>query len=60
MKFIEGGWKEFSKFTRFKMGDGSKISFCHDVWCGKQSLKAAFLELYSIAHLRDAFVADHL
>lgn len=42
------------------MGDGYKIKFCHDVWCGDQPLKAAFPDLYIIACLRVAFVADHL
>jgi hypothetical protein len=30
------------------------------VWCEDQSLKVAFLELFSIACFKDAFVSDHL
>jgi hypothetical protein len=43
----------FSRFTRFAMGDGSKIRFWHDVW-------HLYLELFRIACLKDAYVANHL
>jgi hypothetical protein len=33
-KFIRRDWEEFSRCTRFEVGDGSKINFWHDVWCG--------------------------
>jgi hypothetical protein len=59
-KFIRRGWKEFFRYTRFKVGDDSKISFWHGVWCGEQPLKVAFPELYRIVYLRDNFMADHL
>jgi len=32
VQFIRRGWEEFSRFSRFKVGDGCKISFWHDVW----------------------------
>jgi hypothetical protein len=59
-KFIRRGWEEFFGFTRFKVGDNSKISFWHAVQCGEHPLKAAFPKLYSTACLRDASVANHL
>jgi hypothetical protein len=31
----------FSRFTRFAMGDGSKIRFWHDVWHRDQALMVA-------------------
>jgi hypothetical protein len=43
------GLGEFSSHTRFEVGDGSKIRFWHDKWCGDQVLKDIFLDLYSIA-----------
>lgn len=39
----------FSNFVSFKVGNGSCIQFCHDVWCGKATLKSSFPELYTIA-----------
>lgn len=59
-KFIRRGWEEFSRFTRFEVSDGSKINFCHDMWCGEQPLKEVFSELFSIACSRDPSMADHL
>jgi hypothetical protein len=40
--------------------DGFKIRFLHNKWCGDHALKEAFLDLYSIARVKDAFVVDHL
>jgi hypothetical protein len=42
------------------VGDDSKIRFWHDILCRVLPLKGAFLELFSTACLRDAFVADNL
>jgi hypothetical protein len=42
------------------VGDGSKIIFWHDLWCGDTTLKEAFPALFSIARLTDAVVEDNL
>ena len=34
--------EDFSRFVKFEVGDGSKIRFWHDVWCGDQTLKEGF------------------
>jgi hypothetical protein len=34
------------KYTRFVLGDSSKISFWHDVWCEDQFLNVAFSEFF--------------
>jgi hypothetical protein len=49
----------FSCHTIFEVGDGSKIKFWHDQWCGDVALKEAFSDLFDIACAKDAFVAPH-
>ncbi len=46
---IRNGWGSFSNFLSYKVGDGSHISFWHNVWCGIEPLRLSFPELYSIA-----------
>jgi hypothetical protein len=59
-KHIRRGWGVFSRFVRYEVGDGTKIRFWHDLWCGDQPLKESFSELFSIACCKEAWVADHL
>jgi len=59
-KNIRKGWDSFSRFTRFVVGDGSKISFWHDLWCEDMALKVAFSTLFGIARVKGAAVADSL
>jgi hypothetical protein len=59
-KNIRKGWDSFSRFTRFIVGDGSKISFWHDLWCGDTTLKVAFPTLFGIARVKDACVVDNM
>jgi len=42
------------------VGDGSKVKFWYDVWCGDQTLKITFSDLYKIAHFKEVAVVDHL
>ena len=51
-----GLWKSIAKEIEqlkkdnvFKLGDGRKIRFWEDTWCGRQPLCDAFPDLYSIA-----------
>jgi len=46
--------------TRLILGNGSRIRFWDDVWCGEVPLKVAIPVLYDIARDKDALVADHL
>jgi hypothetical protein len=59
-KNIKKGWDSFSSYTRFVVGDGTKISFWHDLWCGDMTLKIAFPALFGIVRVEDASVADNL
>jgi hypothetical protein len=59
-KNVGQGWENFSGFTRFKVGDETRISFWHDLWCGDMTLKAAFPALFGIAFAKDASVAINL
>jgi len=45
---------------RFEVLDDSKIRFWHDMLCKEKILKVAFLELFSVARFKDAYVTDHL
>jgi hypothetical protein len=58
-KNIRKGWEAFKSFTRFVVGDGTRISFWHDLWCRETVLKVALPGLFSIACVKDAFVADN-
>jgi hypothetical protein len=57
-KCIRRGWDSFSRFTRFDIGNGTKVRFWLDRWCGDFPLKEAFPELFGIASIRNASVAD--
>jgi hypothetical protein len=41
-KTLGRGWGKFCSHTKFDVGDGYKISFWHDRWCGDIALKEAF------------------
>uniref|UniRef100_A0A2N9HT72 Reverse transcriptase zinc-binding domain-containing protein n=1 Tax=Fagus sylvatica TaxID=28930 RepID=A0A2N9HT72_FAGSY len=59
-KFIRAGWDTFSRFVKFKVGDGSRIRLWDDVWCIDVPLNEAFLGLYCLACIKDATVADSI
>ena len=60
-----GLWKSIAKEIEqlkkdcvFKLGDGRKIRFWEDTWCGRQPLCDAFRDLYSIAGSKGAKAAE--
>jgi hypothetical protein len=59
-KFICMGWQNFRRFFKYDPGEGSKIHFWEDVWCGDRTLKEEFPGLYSIASFKDASIADSM
>ena len=44
-KAIRKGWMKFSKRVAFKVGDGRRVRFWKDRWCGEDSLEEAFPRL---------------
>ena len=57
-KFIRRGWDAFYHHCFFLLGDGQKVQFWHDCWCGDMALKRAFPELFVISRDKEASVAD--
>ena len=40
------------------MGDGQRVNFWQDRWCGDMALKDAFPELFVLSRDKEASVAD--
>jgi hypothetical protein len=59
-KNVRKGWETFSGYTRFKMGDGTRISSWHDLWVQNMTLKAAFPALFGIAATKVASIVNNL
>jgi hypothetical protein len=59
-KNIRMGWRLFFRHTSFEMGDGFKIKFWDDVWCGEMTLKEAFPDLYNFTRVKDVYVVVNL
>nr|CAN72765.1 hypothetical protein VITISV_037010 [Vitis vinifera] len=57
-KTIRKAWLEFSKMVAFKVGDGKRVHFWKDRWCGEDSLDEAFPRLYHLPFSKDAWVAQ--
>ena len=57
-KFIRRGWDNFFQHCAFVVGDGKRVKFWHDCWCGDMPLKGAFPELFVISGDREASVDD--
>ena len=45
---------KFHSPTKFEVGDGSKVRFWNDHWCGDMAFKDAFPVLFGIACAKDA------
>ncbi|RVW19550.1 putative ribonuclease H protein [Vitis vinifera] len=47
-KAIAQGFQDFSKYTRFIVGDGERIRFWEDLWWGDQTLKDQYPRLFRV------------
>uniref|UniRef100_A0A2N9HXJ9 Reverse transcriptase domain-containing protein n=1 Tax=Fagus sylvatica TaxID=28930 RepID=A0A2N9HXJ9_FAGSY len=52
------GWDVFSQHTSYKVGDGSRIRFWHDIWCGDSPLRHQFPILFQLARAPESRVSD--
>jgi hypothetical protein len=59
-KHIRRAWEKISKFVRFEVGVGSKVSFWHDLWYGDSPLKISSPDLFSIAQRKNVWVVDNM
>jgi hypothetical protein len=41
-RYIRKNWGAFSNFVSYKVGDGLRICFWHDIWCSDNALKCSF------------------
>ena len=57
-KHIRSGQDVFSQHISYTVGDGSRLRFWHDVWCGDLPLRSQFPSLFQFARLPEARVAD--
>uniref|UniRef100_A0A2N9HC19 Reverse transcriptase zinc-binding domain-containing protein n=1 Tax=Fagus sylvatica TaxID=28930 RepID=A0A2N9HC19_FAGSY len=57
-KHIRAGWDVFSQHTSYKVGDGSRIRFWHDIWCGDSPLRHQFPILFHLARAPESRVSD--
>ena len=51
---IKANPPHFQRVNNGHVGDGTRVKFWHDVWCGDYPLKEAFSEFYCISRSREA------
>ena len=56
-KTIRNWWESIKGRSHFKIGNGRRIKFWKNRWCGNLSLEEAFLSLFSISTAKDSWVA---
>jgi hypothetical protein len=54
-KTIRKEWGNFVKYVNFEVGDGTKVKFWLDTWCGSSSLKEGYPDLFRIARDKEAW-----
>ena len=57
-KNIRRGWPSLSRFFLYEIGDGSKVRFWLDRWCGSSPLADCYHDLYRICQNEESSVAD--
>ena len=57
-KAIINEWEGIRSRSRFLVGNGRRIKFWKDIWCGDEPLCVSFPSLYALAVFKDAWVKD--
>ena len=57
-KNISQGWHSFSRHILYDIGDGSRVKFWQDRWCGETSLAVRYPDLFRFCRNKDASVAE--
>ena len=57
-KNISQGWPSFSRHILYDIGDGSRVKFWQDRWCGETSLAIKYSDLFRFCRHKDASVAE--
>jgi hypothetical protein len=54
------GWEDYFQNVEFVVGQGTRVSFWKDKWCGDTSLMVLFPTLFTCSSNRDATIAEVL
>ena len=57
-KDIRKEWSSFFQNAVFSLGDGRRINFWKDVWCGEEALCSRYPSLFNLASNKEAKIAD--
>ena len=57
-KYISSLYGEFRHWVGLKVGNGSRIRFWEDVWCGDVAFANRFVDLYRISSAKNSSIAD--
>ena len=55
---IKEGTEKFISQILFNVGEDSRVSFCHDPWCGPTPLKKLFPSMYDCSISKEVWVSD--
>jgi hypothetical protein len=54
-RYVRKNWRAFSNFVSYKVGDGLRIRFWHNIWCGDSARKSSFPKFYSLARNKETW-----
>ena len=55
---IKEGTEKFFSQILYNVGEGNRVSFWHDPWCGSTPLKELFPSMYDRSVSKEAWVSD--